>query len=103
MRNRLTLMAMMAVMLAGCTLNHPKPIENAYASDYDRFFQNVIVKEKTPHYVTYEYKDVRIDEIAFLASRYCFEQDGKTAYLHDTQLYRNFTRRATFDCLELQN
>lgn len=90
-------------LLAGCSLNRPQTVENAYDSDYDRFFQNVIVKEKTPHYVTYEYKDVRIDEIAFLASRYCFEQDGKTAYLHDTVLYRNFTRRATFDCLELQN
>ena len=74
-----------------------------YSSDYERFFQNVIVKEKSPYRVTYEYKDVRLDEVAYLASRYCHEQDGKAAYLHDSVLYRNFTRRATFDCAELQN
>ena len=89
--------------LSGCVTDSAKPAENAYSSDYERFFQNVIVKEKSPYRVTYEYKDVRLDEVAYLASRYCHEQDGKAAYLHDSVLYRNFTRRATFDCAELQN
>ena len=89
--------------LGGCVWQADKTEGNAYESDYERFFRNVVIKEKTPHYITYEYKDVRIDEIAYLASRYCHEQNGKTAYLHDTILYRNFLRRATFDCLELQN
>lgn len=91
--------AIILALLSGCASETPKKIESAYENDYERFFQNVIVKEKTPYRVTYEYKDVRIDEIAYLASRYCHEQDGKTAHLYDAELYRNFTRRATFDCL----
>lgn len=82
------------------------PVDDAssrYDSNYDRFLDNVRIKEKNPHYITYEYKDVRIDEIAFLASRYCDEQGKKKAYLHDSILYKNYSRRATFDCLELQN
>ncbi len=74
-----------------------------YDSDYDRIINNVRVKEKTPYYVTYEYKDVRIDEIAFLASKYCHDQGGKKAVLNNSILYRNYSRRATFDCVELQN
>ena len=76
---------------------------DVYDSDYDRIVSNVRVKEETPHYVTYEYKDVRIDEIAFLASRYCHVQGGKKAVLNNSILYRNYSRRATFDCVELQN
>ena len=87
MKNGFSIAALAVFLLSGCVSDRPQEAKNAYESDYERFFQNVIVKEKTPHYVTYEYKDVRI----------------KTAYLHDTVLYRNFTRRATFDCLELQN
>ena len=97
MKNGFSIAALAVFLLSGCVSDRPQAAKNAYESDYERFFQNVIVKEKTPHYVTYEYKDVRIDEIAFLASRYC------QGHLHDTVLYRNFTRRATFDCLELQN
>ena len=103
MKNGFSSAALAVFLLSGCVSDRPQEAKNAYESDYERVFQNVLVKEKTPHYVTYEYKDVRIDEIAFLASRYSQEQGGKTAYLHDTVLYRNFTRRATFDCLELQN
>ena len=95
MKNGFSIAALAVFLLSGCVSDRPQEAKNAYESDYERFFQNVIVKEKTPHYVTYEYKDVRIDD--------CQEQGGKTAYLHDTVLYRNFTRRATFDCLELQN
>jgi len=103
MINKLSALVVFSFLLNGCFAGHPKPVENAYETDYERFFQNVIVKEKTPYHVTYEYKDVRLDEVAYLASRYCYEQDGRTAYLHDSVLYHNFTRRATFDCLELQN
>ncbi len=103
MTKYLTVLSFILPLLAGCATDSAKPVENAYSSDYDRFFQNVIVKEKTPYHVTYEYKDVRLDEVAYLASRYCHEQGGKSAHLHDSVLYRNFTRRATFDCAELQN
>ena len=77
MKNGFSIAALAVFLLSDCVSDRPQAAKNAYESDYERFFQNVIVKEKTPHYVTYEYKDVRIDEIAFLASRYCQEQGGK--------------------------
>lgn len=108
MKNKLKILLCILPLISGCMLeayqtNKAETIDQAYASNYDRFFQNVVIKEKTPYYITYEYKDVRIDELAYLASRYCYEQGKKHAYLHDAILYRNFSRRATFDCLELQN
>ncbi len=105
MKNKLTTLFLIFPLVTGCltTQTETMSVKQAYESDYERFFQNVVIKEKTPYSITYEYKDVRIDELAFLASRYCQEQGNKHAYLHDTVLYRNFSRRATFDCLELQN
>ncbi len=105
MKNKLKTLFFLLPLVAGCAFSSHEnmSVKQAYDSDYERFFQNVVIKEKTPYYITYEYKDVRIDELAYLASRYCQEQGGKYAYLHDTVLYRNFSRRATFDCLELQN
>ncbi len=105
MKNKLKTLFLIIPLVIGCAYipKEDTSVKQAYDSDYERFFQNVVIKEKTPYSITYEYKDVRIDELAFLASRYCQEQDGKYAYLHDTVLYRNFSRRATFDCLELQN
>lgn len=76
--------------------------DDIYGDDFERFAQNVSIKEETPRFVTYEYKDVRIDEIASLAARYCEKQSGKTAFLRDNITYRNHLRRATFDCLNLQ-
>lgn len=92
----------LSFVLSACSIRQA-PAVQGYDSDYERFFQNVVIKEKTPHFITYEYKDVRIDEVASLASRYCDEQGHKFAYLHDTVLFKNMSRRATFDCLELQN
>lgn len=104
MKNKLKTLFLIFPLIVGCAFSSTEKasVKQAYDSDYERFFQNVVIKEKTPYYITYEYKDVRIDELAFLASRYCQEQGNKHAYLHDTVLYRNFSRRATFDCLELQ-
>ena len=63
MKNGFSIATLAVFLLSGCVSDRPQAAKNAYESDYERFFQNVIVKEKTPHYVTYEYKDVRIDEI----------------------------------------
>lgn len=93
----------LSLVLSSCSVVRPEPVVQGYDSDYERFFQNVVIKQKTPNFITYEYKDVRIDEIASLASRYCDEQGHKTAHLHDAVLFKNMSRRATFDCLELQN
>ena len=75
------------------------PAKPIYGSEDQRFLDNVRIKQSDENGITYEYKDVRIDEIAYLASEYCFEQGEKKAFLHDSQLYRNFSRRATFHCL----
>ncbi len=73
-----------------------------YDSAYDRFLENVVIKARTENDITYEYKDVRVDELAPLASRYCKEHGNRTAVLRSVILYKNYARRATFDCLRLQ-
>lgn len=76
--------------------------ELTHDSAYDRFLNNVVIKRKSPNFVTYEYKDVRVDELAPIASRYCKENGNRTAVLRSVVLYKNYSRRATFDCLNLQ-
>ncbi len=84
-------------------MNPDQPVEKlAYDSAYDRFLDNVVIKARSDNYVTYEYKDVRVDELAPLASRYCEEHGNRTAVLRSVILYKNYARRATFDCLRLQ-
>ena len=81
----------------------PRPVEKlVYDSAYDRFLDNVVIKARSENYVTYEYKDVRVDELAPIASRYCLEHGNRTAVLRGVILYKNYARRATFDCLRLQ-
>lgn len=72
-----------------------KPTESFYRS-------NITVKTMGKDYVIYEYSDVKIEEVATLASRYCFETNpGKSAYLRDIYMHKNRKRRATFDCVDL--
>lgn len=89
-------------LLAACaTQNSNKVIGNYYDSDAARYRQNVVVKEQNDAFVTYEYKDIRIDELAPLAADYCASVGDKNAYLREIILYRNNLRRATFDCSTL--
>ena len=75
---------------------------NVYESDDVRYRQNIAIKNQGDDFVTYEYKDVRIDELAPLAIKYCEENSqNKQAYLREIVLYRNNLRRATFDCISL--
>ncbi len=94
------------LLLTGCVFQQPAPepaqIDPAYFNASERFLQNIRIKQADEFGITYEYKDVRIDEIAFLAAQYCYEQKERKAVLFDSQLYKNFARRATFHCLELQ-
>ena len=53
MKNGFSIAALAVFLLSGCVSDRPQEAKNAYESDYERFFQNVIVKEKTSHYVTY--------------------------------------------------
>ena len=56
------------------------------------------------NYVIYEYSDVRVDQVATLASRYCYDKDPRTsAYLRDVYMRKNRKRRATFDCIIIAN
>ena len=72
-------------------MNPDQPVEKlVYDSAYDRFLDNVVIKARSENYVTYEY------------SRYCLEHGNRTAVLRSVILYKNYARRATFDCLRLQ-
>ena len=73
-----------------------------YYPNVERIRRNVIVKATGADYVVYEYGDIRIDEVATLASAYCYETNpGKKAYLRDIYMNKNHKRRATFDCVNL--
>jgi len=90
---RKLIFALFAFFSFGCTLDE-------YKAEYNfEQFNNVRIKHKDEHGIIYEYKNVRIDEIAFMASEYCHENNGKKAILQSSQLYKNFSRRATFDCI----
>ncbi len=74
-----------------------------YSSDAERFRRNIATKAMGDDFVVYEYVDVRIDDVATLASAYCYEmtEGTKKAYLRDIYMYKNHKRRATFDCVDL--
>ena len=77
-------------------------LNEAYADEATRYKQNIAVKDKGENFVTYEYKDVRVDELATLAIEYCaYNAQGTQAQLREIILYRNNARRATFDCVNL--
>lgn len=97
-------LAAVSLLASACTaLQSAGKVENDYySSNIERFMQNVTVKEETARFVTYEYKDVRIDEVSSLAARYCAEHGEKKAFLRENITYRNRLRRATFDCVNLQ-
>ena len=44
---------------------------------------------------------IRIDELAFLAAEYCYNQKKSKALLQKITLYQNRSRLATFDCVSL--
>ncbi|MFV0625742.1 MAG: hypothetical protein ACK5N8_00140 [Alphaproteobacteria bacterium] len=93
----------LALTVSSCTSNKPDTNESSpYDSTYDRFIKNVFIKEKGQNAITYEYRDVRVDEVAQLASRYCDETYGTPAHLQTIRLHKNNSRLATFHCYELQ-
>ena len=77
--------------------------EENYVSDAEKmhYKENIVEKRRGENYVSYEYQNVRIDEIAALAAYYC-EQKGKKAYLREIVMRENHSRLATFDCIDLQ-
>ncbi|MBR3501466.1 MAG: hypothetical protein IKO06_01010 [Alphaproteobacteria bacterium] len=61
--------------------------------------EHVVVKGGDEKHVIYEYSDVRIDDVASLAIKYCKNVNPKSqASLRDIYMYKNHKRRAYFDC-----
>ena len=77
--------------------------EENYISDAEkmRYKENIVEKRRGENYVSYEYQNVRINDIATLAAYYC-AQKGKDAYLREIVMRENHSRLATFDCVDLQ-
>lgn len=100
---KIVLSTLICAFLAGCSVSDQttKVSGSYYKDDAERYRQNVAVKAQTESFVTYEYKDIRIDELAPLAADYCYKMGEKQAYLREVILYRNNLRRATFDCVSL--
>ena len=80
----------------------PERVVDIADSDLEMYRRNIVVKTMGDDYIVYEYSNVRIDKVAPLASRYCYETNpGKKAYLRDIYMHKNHKRRATFDCVDL--
>lgn len=63
---------------------------------------NVFVVDEGENFVTYQYKNARVDEISPLASLYCSDvAAGASPYLREVTMYHNGFMRATFDCVNL--
>ena len=100
---KVLMLCLLALACVSCQSNVDENTgEPVYSSDAERFRRNISTKAMGEDYVVYGYVDVRIDDVATLASRYCYETtEGKKAYLRDIYMYKNHKRRATFDCVDL--
>ena len=68
------------------------------SSEYNHIAAHTRVVAKSPNFVTYEYKDIRVDEIAPVAALYCQDRGGKQASLYEIITRPDNSRRATFVC-----
>ena len=76
-------------------------VENMELAEYITANDVFVVGEGTD-FVTYQYKNVRVDEISPLASMYCADiAYGGSPYLREVSMYHNGFMRATFDCVSL--
>lgn len=69
--------------------------------DFNHIVANTTVAEKGPTYVSYDYKNISVDEIAPVAALYCRDKGGKQAVLKSIVLRPNNTRRALFICQDM--
>lgn len=103
-----SLLVLVVAFTVGChnmydnnEIKEPKE-QYTYDSDFKRLVKNISVKEKGQNSITYEYKEVRVDEVGVLAARYCDETYGMPAHLKSIKLHKNNARLATFHCNDLQ-
>lgn len=74
-------------------------VENMELAEYITA-NDVFVVGEGADFVTYQYKNVRVDEISPLASMYCADiAYGGSPYLREVSMYHNGFMRATFDCV----
>lgn len=85
-------------VLSGCSYLSTDTEKLQFNPDYNKYIQNVSVSSHSPDHVTYEYKNIRVDELAALAALYCQDKGDKRAYLDKIVLQRNNSRLATFIC-----
>lgn len=85
-------------VLSACSLWRSNQQNGVPEPDYARFVNNVTIVSQSSTHVTYEYKNVRVDELAVLAALYCNDQTSKQAYLDKIVLQPDHTRRAVFIC-----
>jgi len=91
--------------ISGSDENQLVATEGDYANSLqdNRISANdVFVVNEGMDFVTYQYKNVRVDEISPLASLYCADTVyGTSPYLREVSMYHNGFMRATFDCLNV--
>ena len=76
-------------------------VENMELAEYITA-NDVFVVGEGADFVTYQYKNVRVDEISPLASMYCADiAYGGSPYLREVSMYHNGFMRDTFDCVSL--
>lgn len=110
MKKILFLIPLCAAFLSGCASHDPEPLylpevedTRPSAEDMARYRENIVLKQHGENFVSYEYRNVRIDELASLAINYCLDNtDGKKAYLREIVMRENHSKLATFDCIDLQ-
>ncbi len=68
------------------------------AADYADYAKNVTIAAKDNNYIIYEYRNIRVDDLAVLAALYCHDHGNTRAYLDNITLYHNNSRRAKFMC-----
>ena len=109
MKKIFLMMSVILCMTVACANNEKQVVvceenyQGNYFSEADKahYRENIVEKRRGERYVSYEYQNVRIDEIAALAAYYC-EQKSKKAYLREIVMRENHSRLATFDCVDLQ-
>lgn len=92
-----------ALLLSACAYQNRQETELVFDPDYNRLAKNVAVVSQSSRFVIYEYKDIRVDELAAIAAQYCQDHGDKQASLYDITLHRNNSRRATFVCKKLSS
>lgn len=100
MKKMLALLGIIAAIPA-CSLTGYQESEVIFDPDYNHLAANARVISQSPLYVTYEYRNIRVDELAPVAAQYCQNRGNKQAALYKITLQRDNARRATFVCRDI--